>query len=112
MKVVLGARRHGRLESLEAYVRKTLVNTFISARRRFWRREHAYGEVPDVAGRSVDSDTGLMVRAALAELAPKQRAVLVLRYFQGKGRLGPLLKTPPLTRAQLAKLIQNPALLK
>lgn len=32
--------------------------------------------------------------------------------FQGKGRLGPLLKTPPLTRAQLTKLIQNPALLK
>ncbi|WP_339131420.1 SigE family RNA polymerase sigma factor [Streptomyces sp. f51] len=82
VKVVLGARRHGRLESLEAYARKTLVNTFISARRRFWRREHAYGEVPDVAGRSVDRDTGLMVRAALAELAPKQRAVLVLRYWE------------------------------
>jgi RNA polymerase sigma-70 factor (sigma-E family) len=82
VKVVLGARRHGRLENLEAYARKTLVNTFISARRRFWRREQAYGEVPDVvAGRSVDSDTGLMVRAALAELAPKQRAVLVLRYW-------------------------------
>ncbi|MFB7247820.1 hypothetical protein CW362_23995 [Streptomyces populi] len=32
--------------------------------------------------------------------------------FQGKGQLGPLLKTPPLTRAQLTKLIQNPALLK
>ncbi|MET8133489.1 MULTISPECIES: hypothetical protein [unclassified Streptomyces] len=31
--------------------------------------------------------------------------------FQGKGRLGPLLKTPPLTRAQLDKLIRNPALL-
>ncbi|MFF3451463.1 hypothetical protein ACFYXJ_30445 [Streptomyces sp. NPDC002667] len=32
--------------------------------------------------------------------------------FQGKGRLGPLLTTLPLTRAQLSKLIQNPALLK
>ncbi|MFD5638069.1 hypothetical protein ACFWJM_28520 [Streptomyces sp. NPDC127077] len=32
--------------------------------------------------------------------------------FRGKGQLGPLLKTPPLTRAQLTKLIQNPALLK
>ncbi|MFE2536453.1 SigE family RNA polymerase sigma factor [Streptomyces sp. NPDC059371] len=82
VKVVLGARRHGRLDSLEAYARKTLVNTFISARRRFWRREHAYGEVPDLVGRSVDSDTGLMVRAALAELTPKQRAVLVLRYWE------------------------------
>lgn len=63
VKVVLGARRHGRLESLEAYARKTLVNTFISARRRFWRREHAYGEVPDVAGRPVDSDTGWWTRS-------------------------------------------------
>ncbi|GGN78126.1 hypothetical protein GCM10011579_061010 [Streptomyces albiflavescens] len=31
--------------------------------------------------------------------------------FQGKGQLGPLLKTPPLTRAQLHKLILNPVLL-
>ncbi|MET7702891.1 sigma-70 family RNA polymerase sigma factor [Streptomyces sp. NPDC005485] len=82
VKVVLGARRHGRLENLEAYARKTLVNTFISARRRFWRREQAYGQVPDVAERLVDSDTGLMVRAALAQLAPGQRAVLVLRYWE------------------------------
>ncbi|MEV6015988.1 MULTISPECIES: hypothetical protein [unclassified Streptomyces] len=32
--------------------------------------------------------------------------------FQGKGQLGPLLKTPPLTRDQLTELIRNPALLK
>ncbi|MFJ8534663.1 SigE family RNA polymerase sigma factor [Streptomyces sp. NPDC093591] len=82
VKVVLGARRHRRLDNLDAYARKTLVNTFIAARRRFWRREQAYGEVPDVPGRSVDSDTGVMVRAALARLGPKQRAVLVLRYWE------------------------------
>ncbi|MER5180487.1 SigE family RNA polymerase sigma factor [Streptomyces sp. NPDC002896] len=82
VKVVLGARRHGRLDNLEAYARKTLVNTFIATRRRFWRREHAYGELPDVPGQVTDSDTGLMVRAALAGLPPKQRAVLVLRYWE------------------------------
>ncbi|MER5939107.1 SigE family RNA polymerase sigma factor [Streptomyces sp. NPDC001928] len=82
VKVVLGARRHPRLDNLDAYARKTLVNTFIAARRRFWRREQAYGELPDVPERSVDSDTGVMVRAALAQLAPKQRAVLVLRYWE------------------------------
>ncbi|MFI1353715.1 SigE family RNA polymerase sigma factor [Streptomyces sp. NPDC020898] len=82
VKVVLGARRYGRLDNLEAYARQTLINTFIAGRRRFWRREHAYGEVPDAAGVSVDSDTGVMVRAALARLAPKQRAVLVLRYWE------------------------------
>ncbi|MFG2119626.1 SigE family RNA polymerase sigma factor [Streptomyces sp. NPDC048710] len=82
VKVVLGARRHGRLENLEAYARRTLVNSFISARRRFWRREQAYGELPDVAGETADNDTGLVVRAALASLVPKQRAVLVLRYWE------------------------------
>ncbi|MBT1095674.1 SigE family RNA polymerase sigma factor [Streptomyces chartreusis] len=82
VKVVLGARRHSRLDNLDAYARRTLVNTFIAGRRRFWRREQAYGELPDMPERSVDSDTGVMVRAALAQLAPRQRAVLVLRYWE------------------------------
>ncbi|MDX3577599.1 MULTISPECIES: sigma-70 family RNA polymerase sigma factor [unclassified Streptomyces] len=85
VKVVLGARRYGRLDNLEAYARKTLVNTFIAGRRRFWRRERAYGELPDVAARPTDRDTGLVVRAALAALPPKQRAVLVLRYWEDLG---------------------------
>jgi len=82
VKVVLGARRYGRLDNLEAYARQTLVNTFIAGRRRFWRREHAYGELPETPAEPTDNDTGLMVRAALAKLAPKQRAVLVLRYWE------------------------------
>ncbi|WP_431959183.1 SigE family RNA polymerase sigma factor [Actinacidiphila sp. bgisy160] len=82
VKVVLGGRRLGRLDSIEAYARKTLLNTFIAARRRFWRREHVYGELPESASPPADSDTGLMVRAALARLTPKQRAVLVLRYWE------------------------------
>ncbi|MEU3224280.1 SigE family RNA polymerase sigma factor [Streptomyces sp. NPDC006976] len=82
VKVVLGARRHGRLDNIEAYARKTLVNTFIAARRRFWRREQAYGELPDRAAQAPDTDTGLAVRAALARLTPRQRAVLVLRYWE------------------------------
>ncbi|MFD4031832.1 SigE family RNA polymerase sigma factor [Streptomyces sp. NPDC058637] len=82
VKVVLGGRRHGRLDNIEAYARKTLVNTFIAGRRRFWRREQAYGELPDHAGTPADTDTGLMVRAALARLTARQRAVLVLRYWE------------------------------
>lgn len=82
VKVVLGGRRYGRLDNLEAYARQTLINTFIAGRRRFWRREHAYGELPETAAAPADNDTGLMVRAALAKLAPKQRAVLVLRYWE------------------------------
>ncbi|MFJ8860044.1 SigE family RNA polymerase sigma factor [Streptomyces sp. NPDC102451] len=82
VKVVLGGKRHGRLDNIEAYARRTLVNTFIAGRRRFWRREQAYGELPDRAGEPADTDTGLMVRAALARLTVKQRAVLVLRYWE------------------------------
>ncbi|MEU1214867.1 SigE family RNA polymerase sigma factor [Streptomyces sp. NPDC005791] len=82
VKVVLGGKRHGRLDNIEAYARKTLVNTHIAARRRFWRRERPYGELPDHAGDQADADTGLMVRAALARLTVRQRAVLVLRYWE------------------------------
>ncbi|WP_299528875.1 SigE family RNA polymerase sigma factor [uncultured Streptomyces sp.] len=82
VKVVLGGRRHGRLDDVEAYARKTLVNTFIASRRRFWRREQAYGELPDRAGPVPDSDTGLHVRQALARLTARQRAVLVLRFWE------------------------------
>ncbi|MEO3975807.1 SigE family RNA polymerase sigma factor [Streptomyces sp. CAU 1734] len=82
VKVVLGGRRHGRLDNIEAYARKTLVNTFIASRRRFWRRERACGDLPDLPEPAVDSDTGLLVNAALTTLTPKQRAVVVLRFWE------------------------------
>ncbi|WP_405012883.1 SigE family RNA polymerase sigma factor [Kitasatospora sp. NBC_01539] len=82
VKLILGARRLRRIDSLDAYARKTLVNTFIASRRRFWWREHAYGELPETPLPAYDADTGVAVRAALAVLSPKQRAVLVLRYWE------------------------------
>ncbi|MFH8613867.1 SigE family RNA polymerase sigma factor [Streptomyces sp. NPDC017979] len=83
VKVVLGGRRKARLDNIEAYARKTLVNTFIASRRRFWRRERAFGELPDrQPAPAPDTDTGLMVRAALRRLTPRQRAVVVLRYWE------------------------------
>ncbi|MEU3459800.1 SigE family RNA polymerase sigma factor [Streptomyces sp. NPDC006733] len=84
VKVILGRRRLQRLDNVEAYARKTLVNTFIASRRRFWHREQPYGELPEPVGPGpeTDADTGLAVRAALARLTPKQRAVLVLRYWE------------------------------
>ncbi|MGW5674373.1 SigE family RNA polymerase sigma factor [Streptomyces sp. NPDC003860] len=83
VKVVLGGRRKTRLDNIEAYARKTLVNTFIASRRRFWRRERAVGELPDrQPAPAHDADTGLVVRAALRRLTPRQRAVVVLRYWE------------------------------
>lgn len=68
----------------EAYVRKIMLNTWSSWWRRHWRGEVPSGQLPDAAGpdhySSVDSRQAL--RAALAKLPPRQRAVVVLRYHQ------------------------------
>ncbi|MET9556098.1 SigE family RNA polymerase sigma factor [Streptomyces sp. NPDC006645] len=82
VKVVLGWRRLQRLDNVEAYARKTLFHTFIAGKRRFWRRERAYGEMPEQVAPESDSETGMLVRSALARITPHQRAVLVLRYWE------------------------------
>lgn len=68
----------------DAYVRRALYHQHISWWRR-WRREPVPVErLPEPAG--VDPhgplDTAIAVRQALGRLTPKQRAVLVLRYFE------------------------------
>lgn len=77
-------RDHG---ALDAYVRKTLVRASIDESRRPWRRERAVDALPEPApsGESVDETVAQreMLLAALREVPPKQRAVLVLRYFDG-----------------------------
>lgn len=67
----------------EPYVRRVLVNENVSRwRRRRWR-EHTTDELPEVLSHGPDAAELLSVRAALATLAPRQRAVLVLRYYEG-----------------------------
>ena len=73
-----------RRDDPEAYVRKIMVNTWSSWWRRRWRGEVPAEQLPEVAGpdevAGVDSRQAL--RAALAQLPPRQRAVVVLRYHQ------------------------------
>jgi RNA polymerase sigma-70 factor (sigma-E family) len=70
----------------EAYVRRILYRDLVSWRRR-WRRERL-GAPPAGAADAVAADpaagTGdrLALQAALAHLTPKQRAVLVLRFYE------------------------------
>ncbi len=72
-------------ERPDAYVRKTLYHQAISWWR--WRRrrpESLLETVPEpirFSDPSDDADRRVVVRAALAKLTPKQRAVLILRYF-------------------------------
>jgi RNA polymerase sigma-70 factor (sigma-E family) len=70
-------------EALDAYVRRVLVTTQTS----FWRRrrpESLYDELPERAGRDhhADSDLHDALWTALARLSRKQRAAVVLRYYE------------------------------
>lgn len=73
--------------ALDAYVRKTLVRASIDESRRPWRREHTVETMPDEAGNEGGLDERVATRetllAALTKVPPRQRAVLVLRYFEG-----------------------------
>ena len=78
-------RKQADILDLEQYVRVVLVRAHISWRRRLTSTErpsdhHAFAEEegPDIADRLVDR--GVLL-AALQQLAPKQRATLVLRFF-------------------------------
>ncbi len=67
----------------EPYVRKVLVNTYASWWRRKWRGETPTAELPEESQRDnthlVDERDELW--QAIARLPRRQRAVLVLRYF-------------------------------
>jgi RNA polymerase sigma-70 factor (sigma-E family) len=67
----------------EPYVRRAMVNENISRwRRRRWREQSA-DVLPELLSTEADHAELLVVRDALATLAPRQRAVLVLRYYEG-----------------------------
>jgi RNA polymerase sigma-70 factor (sigma-E family) len=78
-----------RVEAAEvpiAYVRRSLANAYVNQQRRASRREHPYEQVPeraeerDVFGQLDDRDE---IWAGLRGLPDRQRAALVLRFFEG-----------------------------
>ena len=72
--------------SFEAYVRRILLTTYVSWRRRRWHREQSHADLPAGDWSSGDEAHRVDVRQdvlrALAELPRRQRAVLVLRFFE------------------------------
>ena len=68
----------------EPYVRKILVNSFASMWRRKWNGEHPTEELPESGASAHDesSSTSHDVMTALANLPKRQRAVVVLRFFE------------------------------
>jgi RNA polymerase sigma-70 factor (sigma-E family) len=73
-----------RQDAPEAYVRRVMVSTYLTGRRRRWHRERPTAIVPDIAEptdayAAVDLRTSMF--SALSALPARQRAVVILRYF-------------------------------
>ncbi|MBO9520521.1 MAG: SigE family RNA polymerase sigma factor [Nocardioidaceae bacterium] len=77
IKAVGHWRRIG--DNPEPWLRRVMVNEHISRWRKHRGRERLTADVPDRAA-PVVADHGL--EGALAALAPRQRAVIVLRYYE------------------------------
>jgi len=75
-------------DALDGYVRRILVNEHRSAWRRPWRRlERSTDAVPEQAPHldAYDDGSGAVLWRAVRSLPPKQRAVIVLRYYEDLG---------------------------
>jgi RNA polymerase sigma-70 factor (sigma-E family) len=79
--LVKAVPKWGRLREHEPYVRRILVNESVSSWRRGRWRETPVPEVRDEPTPGYDVEQKVVLRRALAQLAPRQRAVIVLRYF-------------------------------
>ncbi|MEU9337511.1 SigE family RNA polymerase sigma factor [Streptomyces sp. NPDC048290] len=86
--LIKAAGRWQRIDEPEAYVRQILYRQQISRWRLKWpRRELTVAEPPDEHDTHGDdavtaAELRLLIRDALARLTPRQRTVLVLRYFE------------------------------
>ncbi len=79
------AARWSGVDSPEAYVRRVMYRQQVNSWRLKWKRRETQVAVPPDEARYDDIpavDLKLTVRRALARITPRQRAVLVLRYFE------------------------------
>lgn len=75
------------LDAVQAYARRTVVNTVIDSKRRRSSTELPVAEVIDIAGRAVRDHSGATVdrdllMRCLGRLPARQRACVVLRYYE------------------------------
>lgn len=88
-----------RIDQHEAYVRRILVTTYATWWRRRWNGEHPTDELPEAGGSPDPTDPSDAVGqrhdlwSAMERLPRRQRAVVVLRYFED------------LTEAQTARVL-------
>ena len=100
-----------RADNTDAYVRAILVREFVEQRRASWtRRVSLTDRPPELPAITPDHENAIDMRTAVAALPPRQRAVLVLRYFcdlnvdQSAQALG---CTPGTVKSQTAKALST-----
>jgi RNA polymerase sigma-70 factor (sigma-E family) len=82
VKVFVAWRRVSRVENPAAYAQTVLTRTFISQRRRKRSTEQPIAEPPERVIEDVDAAVRLTLLAELANLSARDRAVVVLRYWE------------------------------
>lgn len=82
-KLYLAWPRVSRADTVEAYVRRMLVNANIDESRRPWRRERPTAEPPDTPVPTEVGEAADELWAALRALPAGQRRVVVLRHYWG-----------------------------
>jgi RNA polymerase sigma-70 factor (sigma-E family) len=86
VKLYRSWRRVGRMDHPEAYARQVIVRTWLDETRRPWRRERPTANVPDRPSSDGEVTSDAIARRAylrrlLTEMPARQRAVLVLRFY-------------------------------
>lgn len=75
-------RRAGSVDNLDGYARTVLVRVFLAEQRGgWWKRVSVVRDTPEAATAPPDQDMQLDLREALKGLPPRQRAVVVLRFY-------------------------------
>lgn len=82
LKLYRAWRRVHSEEAVDAYARTVLVRSVIDDARRRRPREYPTAELPEVAVTAATPEAGWDALGLLARLPPRQRAAVVLRYWE------------------------------
>ncbi len=84
VKLYLAWHRVNAEGALDQYVRQIITRSLVDEKRRPWRRERAMPshDLPDVAGNDPPAEDRMVLVQALAQVPTRQRATLVLRFFE------------------------------
>ncbi|MFI6729831.1 MULTISPECIES: SigE family RNA polymerase sigma factor [Streptomyces] len=83
-RVYVHWKRVARADSPAAYAQTVLVRTSLTLRRRRSTGERPIGNMPDNAAAGPDAALRLTLLDALGQLPPRDRAVLLLRYWEDR----------------------------